>query len=203
MPEFVFITPPPGRPDTPMTFFVADATHHPGNTPGAMLVKTPGETLDPACCCEAATVCCCPQFEIEATAPATLTLTVNAGSCPEIDGATVTLNRVGTGTCAGNYSSNSHAIGNCGSPVSVGWLLECGTLGNGDSCLDFRLTLTRSTLNCVINGAASRTTYVQSGCTCSPLVLTFTGFSIDDSGLAPGTCDCCPGGATFSVTITE
>lgn len=153
------------------------------------------------CCCEP-TTCCCPQFETEGTSPATLTLTVNAPGCAEIDGATAVLTRVGTGNCGATYTNGSHAIGNCGSAVAVGWSLICDLAGafSGGACNDFQLTLTRSTLNCAINGGASHAEYAVS-CTCDPFELTFDGFIINDSGLAPGTCDCCPGG--FSVTITE
>ena len=151
------------------------------------------------CCC-AGSECCCPDFELESTAPATLTLTIDAPGCAEIDGHTATLTRTGGGGCV-EYDNGSDVVGNCGSPVSMGWHLECATSGTG--CTDFELTLTRSTLNCAVNGGASRTASAEDGCTCEPVLdLTFLGFNIDDSGSAPGTCDCCSG-ATFSVNIVE
>lgn len=151
------------------------------------------------CCCSGSP-CCCPDFELESTAPATLTLTIDAPGCAEIDGHSATLTRTGGGGCV-EYDNGSDVVGNCGSPVSMGWHLECATSGTG--CTDFELTLTRSTLNCAVNGGASRTASAEDGCTCEPVLdLTFLGFNIDDSGLAPGTCDCCSG-ATFSVNIVE
>ena len=195
MPDWVLIMPPPGA--TPGTLFVADPVNHPNNTPGALLVKPEGVALSDSCCCEEETICCCPDFTSEDTAPATLTLTING--CGVLDGHTAVLTKTGGGGCV-EYDLGSDVVGDCGSPVSMGWHLECFT--DSATCDNFQLTLTRSTLNCAVNGGASHTSTVQSGCTCDPLDLTFTGFNIDDSGLAPGTCDCC-GGGTFSVNITE
>jgi len=193
-----FITPPPNTPDQPVTYFIADPVNHPNNNTGDMLLREEAELSD-SCCCEVAATCCCSQFNTEEGAPATLTLTIDAPGCPEIDGASATLTKSGGGDCI-TYSNGSHAIGDCGSPVAVGWSLQCDEAPL-TACENFSLTLTRSTLNCVINGGASHNIGASSGCTCSPLDLVFTGFIIDDSGIGPGSCDCCPGG--FSVNITE
>jgi hypothetical protein len=156
----------------------------------------------PAECCCGETTCCCPQFESEETTPGTLTLTIVAPGCPEIDGASIELVHIPTGNCGATYGAGSHPIGNCGSAVAVGWSLVCDSGGafSGGSCKDFKLRLSRSTLNCTINGSSFHEEYSVS-CTCDPIELVFEGFIIDDSGLAPGSCDCCPGG--FSVIITE
>lgn len=162
---------------------------------GTTLLRAAGGGLagNANCCCEEITACC-PQFETEETAPATLTLTIVAPDCAEIDGANTTLDK----TNPALYSDGSHPIGNCGSPISVGWTLEC--IGDGNSCEDWRLTCTRSSVICEINGGASHSIMATS-CTCDPFELVFDGFIIDDSGVAPGHCDCCPGG--LSVIITE
>lgn len=79
MPEFVFITPPPGRDPVPMTYFMADPVNHPGNDEHAMLVKEPGEELDPACCC-VDLQCCVPERECT-DFPTTIFLTLSGFNC--------------------------------------------------------------------------------------------------------------------------
>lgn len=147
------------------------------------------------CCCED-TPCCCTQFDPFESAPTTVTATVIG--CGPLSSGTVTLNR-GAGDPCPSYTGEN-LVGNCGGNVSLGMTLTCP--GGIDSTIaDFMLEVRRTSPNCTVNGGASQTLSLSSG-TCEPLSLTFGPYGpVDDSGLAPGTCDCCPGGS-FNVLIT-
>lgn len=198
MAEFFFITPPPGRADQPMTYFIADPTNHPNNDEGAMLVKEDQEELDPSCCCEGDEPCCCPQFFPLLDAPATLTATIDAPDCPEIDGAIITLVKGGGSPC--NTYTGEAVVGNCGGSVTAGFTLEC--TGEANGCDNYQLTMGLAQANCTASGKLGPFPS-EAGCSCEPLDLRFCGFTIKDSGLAPGTCDCCTGSEEFCVNVTE
>lgn len=152
------------------------------------------------CCCEEESQCCCEEFIPPGSAPATLTATIVG--CGALSSGTIVMTGAVLGSCLDYTGEDS--VGNCGSNVSLGATLHCNlTFPDAGTCEDFTLEIRRSTPNCEVNGGAAQTVAGSAGCSCEPFGVTFAGYGgVDDSGLAPGSCDCCPGG-TFDVVVTE
>lgn len=170
-----------------------------GGTPKLTPAST-SSSIDSSCCCvtEGPSECCCAEFIPPGSAPATLTATIVG--CGGISSGTIVMTGAVTGSCL-DYTGEAD-VGNCGATVNLGATLDCAIVGTG-TCEDLTLEIRRTTLNCTVNGGASQTLSADSGCSCDPFTARFSGYGgVDDSGLAPGTCDCCPGG-TFDVVVTE
>lgn len=163
------------------------------------LLALPVVGLWMGCCCAGGVICCCEKFFPQLDAPATLTLTIQSSSCSELNGETATLDKVSAGECPG-YDGVLNL--NCGGGnFSVNVQLRC--VDPSTTCEAMQLTLTPSALPGPCTANTNSPILADPGCSCDPVDLTFCGFTLKDSGIAPGTCDCCSGTNTFCVNIVE
>ena len=170
-----FITPPPNRPPLPMKFFIADRGNHPGNTPGAMLVKEMSGDLSHSCCCNP---CCCNYDDCGGTAPTPASLTaslITTGDCSCLPGS-VALPQVGA-TC----EWNSGLLTECGETFRI--TLSCDS-GSPPTC---------PWIMAFVCDLPQNVTEIEE-MSCNPLYIRFAPFT-------PVSGNCCTG--TVQVTITE
>ena len=147
------------------------------------------QTLSLACtgCCNLVTTTCCPSG-----LPATLTVTIGAigGACAGISGLSWTITWNGLNAWTGSAAGSPCNGGTC----TLSATLQC--VGGGGDCTGLQLLLSTGA---PCNGSLQRAP--DSGCSCSPLSLTYSGIHVFDFGTLGVAC-CGVSPQNGSVTVT-